>query len=85
MKGRHFIKWLITLPFKLAKPDTGSGGGRMNYKDLMGKHDECIQKATETEDNLTKQFLVRAAEGFKNKAESMKLKEVEKWTTKKRS
>ena len=48
----------------------------MSYKDLMNKHDECIQKATETKDNLVQQFLVRAAEGFKNKAESMKLKEV---------
>ena len=76
MKGRHFIKWLITLPFKLAKPDTDPGGGRMNYKDLMDKHDECIQKATKAVGNLTKQFLVRAAEGFKIKAESMKLKEV---------
>ena len=48
----------------------------MSYKDLMSKHDECIQKATDTKDNLVQQFLVRAAEGFKNKAESMKLKEV---------
>lgn len=76
MKGKHFIKWLVTLPFKLAEPNTVSEGERMSYKDLMNKHDECIQKATKTEGNLTKQFLVRAAEGFKTKAESMKLKEV---------
>lgn len=76
MKGRHFIKWLITLPFKLAKPNTDSGGGRMSYKDLMNKHDKCIQKAAKTKDNLVKQFLVRAAEGFKIKAETLKLKEV---------
>ena len=76
MKGSSFIRWLIALPFKLAKSNTDSGGGKMSYKDLMNKHDECIQKATETKDNLVQQFLVRAAEGFKNKAESMKLKEV---------
>lgn len=46
------------------------------YEKLMKQHDKCIQKAAKTKDNLVKQFLVRAAEGFKIKAESMKLKEV---------
>lgn len=46
------------------------------YERLMKQHDKCIQKAAKTKDNLVKQFLVRAAEGYKNKAESMKLKEV---------
>ena len=46
------------------------------YEKLIKKHDECIQKAAKTKDNLVKQFLVRAAEGFKIKAEALKLKEV---------
>jgi hypothetical protein len=46
------------------------------YEKLITLHDECIQKAAKTKDNLVKQFLVRAAEGFKIKAMALKLKEV---------
>ena len=46
------------------------------YERLMKQHDKCIQKAAKTKDNLVKQFLVKAAEGSKIKAERLTLKEV---------
>lgn len=46
------------------------------YSELIKKHDECIRQAQKTKDNLKAQFLVRAAEGYKNKAQALKLKEV---------
>ena len=46
------------------------------YSELMAKHDKCIDQANKTKDNLKAQFLIRAAEGYKNKAQALKLKEV---------
>ena len=45
------------------------------YSELMEKHDQCITQANETQDNLKAQYLVRAAQGYKTKAENLKLKE----------
>ena len=45
------------------------------YQWLIDQRNYCIALAKATRDNLVKQFLVKAAEGFKIKADSLTLKE----------
>ena len=46
------------------------------YQWLIDQRNYCLALAKAAKDNLMKQFLVRAAEGFKIKAERLTLKEV---------
>lgn len=46
------------------------------YQRYIYKSNQCVTLAKVTKDNLMKQFYMRCAEGYKIKANSLKLKEV---------